>query len=187
MKKYFRLNITTKDDEAYVDDVNVDKIMRRKFLDGKDVEVTFPVKANLKNKTKEKPDLMGDSISCPIVSEKLKIFLEIHSDKNFLKFIDCEISDSKKLKYFLLILLNPLDINKIDSEYTFFNNDINDVDEITKLVIDENSAGNRNIFRISQDRYHIFVDENLKNKIEENGFSGIDFNANMNLTTNKKN
>lgn len=119
------------------------------------------------------------------VSEKL-MDLCIDLEPNNLEIYPTELLGKKKRKkkYFFLNIINNIDAFDWDnSEYKVYAN-TKTLSRVEKLILNDSSIGNRNIFRVSSLESLIFVSEKFKELIEESSISGIGFKEISDYTKN---
>lgn len=111
-----------------------------------------------------------------IVSRKLKNIFEEKKvlAEYFLINLYKENSEYLEEEYFFVNLLKKIDcINKIDSKYS---EEDGFIDEIYKLVIDEDKAKNEVLFRVDKTFNNIIlVHDSLSDVIKKSGCTGVNF------------
>ena len=176
----YRLFPFTGDNHSYIERTGlsfdvIDDITDGVKIDGVDVRNMV-----VKNKTKTFPDLMGTGMTEFFVSERMKTFLTDHVERQDIHFVKVEI---QKHDYWLLNIVGLRDCMDYErSQFTVYEK-VNKPDHITKLVIREDEVSELDIFRLLDRPEVVFVTEPLKDRMEQQGFTGMRFFGGVNLTT----
>ena len=124
-------------------------------------------------------DFVKNTNELLIINEDVKVCMEKNNINN-IQYIPIIISNKKfYIINILKIIYNSLD--KINSKCMIYPKDFPNekvrgkIGTIWKIVLKKEKIEGH-IFRIDEYLNSIFVDEYLKNLIEDNGFTGIDFN-----------
>ena len=179
MEEYCRMQIYVGNEHAYISGIALPEEEKDKLIEGRLIDKTIQINAIIKNKTKQFPDLMGDSNIKLIVSEKFKQLLGFFIKSNEIQFLPIQMINEK---YWLLNVLNNIKcFNWEKSTYTTFNN-TKVLDEITNLVFDRQSLSGINIFRMKEEPFNLFIKKPLHDAIIENKLTGVRFIYSMDLT-----
>lgn len=178
--KIYRLKGNINKDCSYMRRSGMPYEEQEKLLSGNLVTMNEFAEYEIVGLTKKKPDVYTIGNTEFYVNDKFKDFcIENNKSDNNIEFLKIEIENKN---YYLLNLLNNIECFDWEkSEYTTYSNKYI-INEVTKLVIDENKLGNRKMFRMKEYKFEIFVVDSLKIEMEKTGFSGISFIESMDLT-----
>lgn len=167
---HYKLHIYTGNNRAYITDLNLSVEEQEQMVDGKELSLSNIIVADIKNKTKEFPDIMGDSISKIIISSKVKTIFDVLPKQDRFQYFPIEIN---KKEYFLLNILNVIPC--FDWEKSIFTTYSNPkiIRDINHLVFKPNEIKNLNIFRMVEKPYAVYVSEYLKDVFIKEKITGI--------------
>lgn len=175
--KIYRIRLNAAKGFAYLESEGFKFEVRRQIYIGEKIDHISNEKFIVKMKSGEYPDLMGSS-SIPFISDKFKKIIEEHSNLNNFHFVPIKIEERS---YWLLNVIGFLDcFDKEKSTFSTFDN--GEPDEIQNIVFNEEAIPSISIFKIKESPINIFITDTLKQIIEENYISGIDFFDSSDLT-----
>ncbi len=166
--KIYRPYPTTGNKFAFIETSGITEEDNYKILLGQDINIASS-NIIVGNKSKVLPDVMGSGLSDFFVSTKVKNLLVSHI--NEIIFKEVEIQEKQ---YWLIIPTRILDIiDKERSEIIFFKN--GKIDEINSLKYDAQPLNEYDIFRLEGFNIPLFITEKLKNLMEENDITGVEY------------
>ncbi|MBX2924705.1 MAG: hypothetical protein KF746_21060 [Chitinophagaceae bacterium] len=179
MEDYCRIFIDIRESDAFVTSLKFPEKEKNKLTTGELIDEKVNIDVELKNKTKNYPDLMGDTMRNLIISEKFKQLLELIEEPKKIQFIPVDVSGKK---YFLLNILNVIScFNWEQSKYTTFSNP-KVLDEVTHLVLNKEPLKGVNIFRMKEEPFPVFISRKLHDALVDYGITGVEFIYTMDLT-----
>ena len=184
MKNYYRLVQWTDEKGIIIDEITGIESFKDTYYDGKLISIKETPFIHFENLNKQPYDFLTNYGSTPIVSLKMKQILEGQKDDfHYLQFIP--VQSKLKIEYFFLQILENIhcfDWEK--SEYTRFPEFLglqNIPDNVSKLVMDQQKIGARNIFRMEEQSHHIFISDTLSDILVENKITGMRITKSPNL------
>lgn len=169
--KVFRLDCDIPTDYAYIEYSGFDSTFSHKFWLGEKVSHVDFTEMVVKNVTKTFPNMMWESV--PFVNKEMKAFLVQHTDVDNLHFIECMI---RQKPYYLLNIVGLKDcMDYHRSIFSTFELKPELPDAISYLALHTEQLSECEMFRLKEEPTHIFVTEPLKEKIEAQGFTGVEF------------
>ncbi|MGD1842381.1 MAG: imm11 family protein [Thermonemataceae bacterium] len=179
--KVYKISPYTGEKHAYIENTGhswdvIDAIIDGERIEEHSVDLRKMV---LKNKTKLYPDLLGTGSTEYFVSEPLRLFIEQNVKHQPINFIEVTIADKKYWLLNIIGLRNCMDYEQ--STYTVYEK-VNKPDQITKLVVREDKLYELDLFRLLDRPEIVFVTEPLKKALDKEGFTGIRYFDNMDLT-----
>lgn len=167
---YYKLNIWSGDNRAYITSLNITTAEQEQLVDGNEISLSNNLKAELKNKTKELPDVLGDSISKIVISAKLRSIFDALPQQDPFQYFPVMIH---KKEYFLTNILHVLPCFDWDkSTYTTYSNP-KVIRDIEHLVLKPDVIDGYHIFRMAEEPYAVYISETLKEILIQEKVTGI--------------
>jgi hypothetical protein len=155
MENYLLLDLYASSQDLHIVEVVLNEENDKLIMKGVSVvNALKEIEVFIKNLKGPQNDFLVYSSYFPVVSERVKdYFLNWEPDKNYLEFIPINFRNRIKKPYYFVNILQKIDaIDYEKSEYTvypdFMGVKAGKIDEIKKLILDEEKIADRNIFRI---------------------------------------
>lgn len=180
MEDFYFNQYNIKNEDLFIRKVNEPEVVEEKYAAGVKIDLKADrPKYFYKNKDVQKLDLLPGVQLPPIISTRLKDFYQSKKMQH-LEFypvdVICEEDGSIDSSYFLLNILNNIEcLDKKKSDYSLFHPDYEIIVSVNKLVLDTAKISRRDIFRIAEYPALIIYSNDLRIKIENDGFTGFNF------------
>ena len=181
---YYILESSPNVGDIVINEHNIEEVMG--FINnGKPINENFEYFLEAKNKTGKLTDYISSGRALPpIISDKFKNLLSNLKEETLenIQFIPIKINNHNKSnkEYFIFNSLNNIkcfDWEK--SKYTRFPSFLtklqNFPNKIEELVFNNKAIGSRNIFRMYESNRFIFISKEMKDILEANNITGIEF------------
>ena len=161
--------------DLYIARVEFPEEMKSLLYEGVTLRECGTPKVYLKYTKGRARDVLTGGTSMPIVSAKVKAFLETSSEGDYCEFISLDMRLPKGVsEYFMLNILDPIpcfDFEK--SEYQLANEDPRSLIDLKRMVIDQTKTRNRKIFYMYEYPVEIFVEDEFAEEMATHGIDSV--------------
>jgi len=158
---------------AHVVSTGIEREIIYKLMDGEKIHDIDMSKAKIKNITKKFPDVIGTGSSEYFVTNAFKRVIEGLESAENMHFIAVTLVDKQ---YWLLNILNNIECFDFEnSEYSVREGNPRIIRDIKTMALMESRINGRHIFRVAEKPVYIFISQTLKDAIEANNLTGIEY------------
>lgn len=126
-------------------------------------------------------DYIANMLRWPVISERAYSLIMRIINEEYVQFLPATLVDSAGIKQdsmcYVVNVLDVMDgiIDMNKSEYNVFKAKNKEVIAFVKHVLDVKESEHHTLFRAGEDIVSLFVSEEIKRIVEDNGLSGFDF------------